>query len=70
MGSGSSGRAKRLALRAEGEMVDVTNAATNEVPVVDLVDRTVTATMSLGDAGYSPGEIVGQPRPIAREPVR
>lgn len=51
-----------IAIAVDERTVYVTNGGSNEVSVIDLSDLKVTGTISLGDAGYSPGEIVVQPR--------
>src|SRR5262245_2290367 len=63
--SGSVPAGKRphgIAISSDGRTVYLANGGSNELTVIDLVDRKVTGTISLGDAGYSPGEIVIQPR--------
>lgn len=63
--SGSVPAGKRpygIAIGSDGRTVYLANGGSNELSVIDLVDRKVTGTISLGDAGYSPGEIVVQPR--------
>lgn len=63
--SGSVAAGKRpygIAIAPDERTVYLANGGSNQLSVIDLADRKVTGTISLGDAGYSPGEIVVQPR--------
>jgi YVTN family beta-propeller protein len=51
-----------IAIGPDEQTVYLANGGSNELSVIDLADRKVTRTISLGDAGYSPREIVVQPR--------
>jgi len=58
-----------IAASADDRTVYVTNEGSGDLSVVDLVDRTVTATISIDSIGGTPRDIVVQAPPIKSAPA-